>query len=277
MKKIIALLFVVIAIVACNNSTTDATGANGIANSGQPLAYDACSCAGYSDSRTPEYAKCKELRKADAQFEKDFQQCFLAQKSGMDTNQVKLKKEGEMKNVPVNMSGTFNFDVQNSAVTWRGEKANGKSHKGSIQISSGSFNFENGNILSGEIKMDMSTIKVVGEDAGSASKLETHLKSDDFFSVVKHPSAKFEVKHSAQQSAQTFAVTGMLTIKGISNEVTANLVVAPNMQNAVIGGSMVFNRALFEVRYGSDKFFDNLGDNLIKNDVLLTFDLKANK
>lgn len=239
--------------------------------------FDACSCATVQDNTSDDYKKCKQLRDADPKFEADFQQCALAHKSGLDTNQVKFNTDPNNPNIRSADNGTYNFDAANSKITWRGEKITGKKHSGSINVKSGSFTMENGNIASGEIVIDMNSLKVVGEDAGSAGKLETHLKSDDFFATAKFGDASFKVKSAVQKSKQNYEVDGTLTIKGISKDAKAVMTIAPNAGNAVLGGSLVFDRSLFDVRYGSDKFFDNLGNDLIKNEVILTFDLQAKK
>ncbi len=274
MKKLIAILLTATVLAACNNSAGDqaASGAN------VPLAsFDACSCVKVTDATSADFIKCRDLRRADPKFEADFQQCALAAKSGLDTNQVKLRKGGDVPGALSIKDGSFIFDGASSKVIWRGEKATGKKHQGSLNVSEGAIILAGGNISSGAISIAMNTIKVTGEDAASASKLETHLKSDDFFATQKHPSAKFEVISATAQSPQSFVVKGNLTIKGITKEATANLVVVPSGDNVVIGGSLMFDRAAYDVRYGSDNFFQNLGNDLIKDEIMLTFDLKANK
>ena len=54
-------------------------------------------------------------------------------------------------------------------------------------------------------------------------------------------------------------------------------VVGPNGSDVNIGGGLQFDRSQFDVRYGSDKFFDNLGDDLIKNEITIVLDLKGKR
>ena len=267
----VVLIFTIL-IAACGETKTDAPGQVKALTS-----FDACSCATVSDLNSEDYKKCKQLRDADPKFEADFQQCALAHKSGLDTNQVKFNTDPNNPNIRTTDDGTYNFDAATCKITWRGEKITGKKHSGSINVKSGSFTMSNGNIASGEIIIDMNTIKVVGEEAGSSAKLETHLKSDDFFGTSKFPEASFKVKSAVQKGKQNYEVDGTLTIKGISKEAKAVMTIAPNAGNAVLGGSLIFDRSQFDVRYGSDKFFDNLGNDLIKNEIILTFDLQAKK
>lgn len=255
-------------IASCGDSKTDGAAAL--------TSFDACSCATVKDTNSEDYKKCKGLREQDAKFESDFQKCLLAHNSGMDTNQVKLVAPGtNILQAPV--EGTYTVDAINSSVTWRGEKVTGKKHQGNVNLKSGTFTYAAGNLTSGEVVIDMNTIKVTGEDAGSAEKLAGHLKSDDFFGSAKFPEAKFVVVSSTPTEANKFSVKGNLTIKGITKEVTTVMTIAPSGNDQRINGAFIFDRSQFDVRYGSDTFFDNLGDDLIKNEVILTFDLKGKK
>ncbi|MDA9993578.1 YceI family protein, partial [bacterium] len=42
-----------------------------------------------------------------------------------------------------------------------------------------------------------------------------------------------------------------------------------------IRATLVLNRAKFDVRYGSGSFFDNLGDDLILDEITLEVELKT--
>ena len=268
MKNIFVFLFAVVILAACDNSDTKSAGA-------ALQAFDACSCATVKDQNSDDYKKCKGLREADAQFESSYQKCMLAQASGSDTNQVKLVSADNIKRAEL---GSYSLQPATSNVRWRGQKITGKKHEGLISVKSGSIQIEGENIKGGEVVLDMPTLTDTDLEGESKTKLETHLKSDAFFDVEKHKEAKFVIKSATPVSTVQYDVVGNLTIKGITNEVKTSLVVTPNGTSGVnIGGSLIFDRSLFDVRYGSDKFFDNLGNDLIKNEVIITFDLKALK
>ena len=38
---------------------------------------------------------------------------------------------------------------------------------------------------------------------------------------------------------------------------------------------MMIDRTEFDIRYDSDKFFDNLGDNVIKDQIMMKINMKA--
>lgn len=239
------------------------------------VVLDACGCAKVKDTSSEDYAKCKELRK-DAKFETDFQKCLIAGTSGLDTSRVKIQDPSTATNLQSAQNGAYAIDAASSHVTWYGEKVTGKRHSGVINVMEGSLVMENG-LPSGSIVLDMKTLVVTDQTGEPKAKLENHLKSADFFDVAKFDVAKFVIKSATAKNAMQFEVKGDMTIKGITHETTANVVIAPNGADANIGGGMVFDRSLFDVRYGSDKFFDNLGNDMIKNDITLVFDFKAKK
>ena len=49
---------------------------------------------------------------------------------------------------------------------------------------------------------------------------DTHLRSNDFFGAEEHPKITFASTRVAKTGANTFDVTGSLTIRGVSREVT---------------------------------------------------------
>ncbi|MDP4952224.1 MAG: YceI family protein, partial [Flavobacteriales bacterium] len=70
--------------------------------------------------------------------------------------------------------------------------------------------------------------------------------------------------------------TGNLTIKGITKPATAKIIYSANGEDGiVITGTMMIDRTDYDIRYGSDKFFDNLGDNVIKDQIMMKINMKA--
>ena len=58
-------------------------------------------------------------------------------------------------------------------------------------------------------------------------KLEDHLKSEDFFDVANHPEATFEITAvTASTEASVFVVSGNLTIRGVTKNITFDAHVA---------------------------------------------------
>ncbi len=155
-------------------------------------------------------------------------------------------------------------NIEKTTIQWNGKKVTGE-HHGSIKLKSGSLNMNNGTINGGVFLIDMSSL--VNEDlsGGMKEKLEGHLKSDDFFGVEKYPLAKLVIKEATAFKDDMSTVKADLTIKGITNPVSFDVKRVKSAYHAVI----TVDRSRYDVRYGSGKFFDNLGDKTIYDDFTL--------
>jgi polyisoprenoid-binding protein YceI len=63
------------------------------------------------------------------------------------------------------------------------------------------------------------TIQTVSVDTNAPDR-DQHLRSEDFFFVEKFPTITFTSTRVAKVSADEYSVTGVLTIRGVSHEVT---------------------------------------------------------
>ncbi|MFS4457239.1 YceI family protein [Maribacter sp. 2304DJ31-5] len=159
-------------------------------------------------------------------------------------------------------------NVSKSTITWKGYKVGG-SHEGTIALKSGHLMVEGKKLTGGEFVVDMSTISNSDMTAGNGKeKLEGHLKSDDFFGVEAHPTAKLVFASAKPFNKNSYTVTGNLTIKGITKPVTLVVSLFENKATA----TLKVDRAKYNVKYNSGSFFDNLGDKLIYDE----FDLVVN-
>lgn len=159
-------------------------------------------------------------------------------------------------------------DLSKSQVLWGGKKIGG-SHNGKIQIQSGTFELKNGDIVGGNVTIDMNSLTNDDlKDAGFNKQLVDHLKSDDFFGVNNYPTATFKVTNAGKFNSDKAVVTGLLTIKGKTEKVSF---VVSRKEN-VYSTQLKVDRSKFGVRYGSKSFFNNLGDKAI--DDIFTLDIK---
>lgn len=177
--------------------------------------------------------------------------------------------------------GKFNVDYKASTISWHGEKATGSGHDGTIRVSSGQVVVAKGAITTAKLKVDMNGITCTDlADAEMNSNLINHLKSEDFFNVANFPDANFEmtsIKEAADKSGNTHTVSGKMTIKGITKDISFPAKVTATPTNVTIDGAMTLDRSQFEVKYGSETFFGTLGDKAISNDIKLSVHLIANK
>ena len=170
----------------------------------------------------------------------------------------------------------YKVNAEKSKITWTGKKVIGQ-HTGNILVDNGEVRFDGQSLVMVNVKMDMNSITstdLTNEEWNQ--KLVGHLKSDDFFSVEKHPEASFEAtgfKTSAGEAQ--FIVTGQLTIKGITHEISFPATVKLDNGQLKANGTARINRTKYEIKYGSGSFFKGLGDNMIHDDFKIEFDLFA--
>jgi len=158
--------------------------------------------------------------------------------------------------------GLLKVKTDESTVAWTGRKVTGQ-HNGSISIKDGTVSIQDGLLTGGTIIMDMTSITVLDQEGGGKTKLEGHLKSDDFFGVEKYPTSTLVVTKTVSKGEGQYAVTADLTIKGITHPINFDAVLKLGSDRATVTADLKIDRTLYDVRYGSGKFFDDLGDKTI--------------
>jgi len=172
------------------------------------------------------------------------------------------------------ISGSYNVDVTNSIINWKGQMIGGiKSHTGTLSLSEGTLNIENGHIVGGNFTINMKSIKTTDDESHYDSAkgygrgaLVGHLESSDFFTVDTFPTASFVIT-----SSDSTGVTGDLTIKGITNsEKINNVEIIQNENGITVKGEITFDRT----KYGA-VFQMAAKDMILSNDVELNIELTA--
>ncbi|MCJ8165356.1 YceI family protein [Pontibacter sp. E15-1] len=177
---------------------------------------------------------------------------------------------------------TYKVDVAKSDAKWHAKKVTGE-HMGNLSLKSGQMDVQGNKVVGGTFAFDMNSINCTDiKDAEYNQKLIGHLKSDDFFSVEKNPTATFKitsVKPMAKAAAgkENATVTGDLTIKGITKAVTFPATITVKDGVASAKADVTIDRTQFDIRYGSKSFFDNLGDKAIHDDFVVSIDVTANQ
>jgi polyisoprenoid-binding protein YceI len=158
-----------------------------------------------------------------------------------------------------------------SQVKWSGKKVGGE-HHGFISLKSGVLEMKGNEVVAGNFVMDMKSISNTDlTDAEYNGKLVGHLKSDDFFGVEKFPESTLIITSGKLKGNNVYVFKGNLTIKGKTNPVEFEAMSKAVGANTLFTGKLVVDRSLYDVRYGSGKFFDNLGDKMINDNFELEF------
>ncbi|MEE9362810.1 MAG: YceI family protein [Cellulophaga sp.] len=163
---------------------------------------------------------------------------------------------------------TKKVDIEKSNVAWKAYKVTG-SHNGVLSLTSGSLSFDEGKLTGGEFVVNMTTLSTTDLEGKSKSSLDGHLKSDDFFSTEKHPTSTLTFSTIKSTGKNSYDVKGTLTIKGISKEI--NLVISVYGSKAT--ATMKVDRTLYDIKYKSGNFFENLGDKTIYDEFDMVVDL----
>jgi len=175
-------------------------------------------------------------------------------------------------------STEFKVIGPSSDVKWKATKVMG-GHNGTIKISSGSLKVDKGNIVGGLFKVDMNSIVCLDLDSEGPwnQKLVNHLKSDDFFSVSKHPYSSLKISGSKKGKDGIQSISGELIIKGIKKPLNFKASVKIDGNKLSASGDIVFDRTDYDIRFRSGKFFEDLGNRLIHDKVSLKINLVGKK
>lgn len=164
----------------------------------------------------------------------------------------------------------YEVNTEKSAISWKGKKVTGE-HFGKLKFKSGSFVAFNDQLSGGEFETDMNTITCEDLSGGVADKLVGHLKSKDFFHVEEFPEATLEIISIQPEADDNYTIEAELSIKGITHTVTFPAQATMNGKTLAARGELIFDRTLYDIKYGSGKFVEGLGDKMIYDDVALSF------
>lgn len=171
---------------------------------------------------------------------------------------------------------TYTVDAAASAVVWTGAKPLQYTHTGTVDIAEGTMTFAGTQLVGSSFTIDMTTIDNTDLSGDEKTDLESHLNSDDFFGVETYPSASLVIKSAEPTDVENqYTAVADLTIKDITNEITFVTDVEVGEGTLTATADFVFDRAQFDVQFGSGSFFDNLGDRLIADEVEMSVTLVA--
>jgi polyisoprenoid-binding protein YceI len=168
-------------------------------------------------------------------------------------------------------------DTENSLINWEGRRIAGTTHTGTINVKEGQVVFDNGRFQGGTFTIDMSTINTTDLEGARKERLDGHLKNEDFFDVTKFPTSTLVITNVQRADDGRWRITGDITIKNITRPITFFATMTLTDDRLVAVANLTFNRSDFDVRFGSNSFFDNLGDRAIINDIPLEITLVANR
>ena len=170
--------------------------------------------------------------------------------------------------------GAYGVDVVGSRLSWQANKIVGATHSGTVDIKSGELQAQGGRLQGGSFVLDMTTIK----NDEKIEALLKHLNSADFFDTANFPEAKLSIT-AVEPGVRVgeYAVKADLTIKGHTNPIEFTATAGDNDGVLEVASNFTIDRTKWDIRFGSGKFFDNLGNNLINDLITFGVSLKASK
>lgn len=116
-----------------------------------------------------------------------------------------------------NYDWVYSAQLDQSIVQWSGSKIVWGSHEWIINIQSGEIIIQDNTFVSGFVVIDMQTISSTDLEGKSKEGLDKHLKEEDFFDVLNHPTASIEVTWVQPISEDTYTFTSNMTILWVTN------------------------------------------------------------
>ena len=173
------------------------------------------------------------------------------------------------------VTNSFKVNVAKSNLKWVATKVTGK-HDGTLKLSNGTIESNGKIVTGGTFDIDMNSLVCTDiTDKETNGKLIGHLRADDFFSIEKHKTSHFEIQKVTPKTGNEYDVTGKLTIKGITNEITFPATITTTAKGVKAAAKITVDRTKFDIKYGSGKFFEGLGDKVIYDDFIIDMNLEA--
>ncbi|WP_375238947.1 YceI family protein [Aurantibacter sp.] len=174
-----------------------------------------------------------------------------------------------------NQTESYKVD-DNSLLVWKANKIIG-GHEGTFNVAGGTVNIKDNTLVDGNFNFNIGSLKCtdIPEESEGNSNLVNHLLNEDFFDVVKFPTAKFEIT-----KVEGSRISGNLTLKEITKNISFDVkVVVSNNTVTITSDTFTIDRTEWNISHNSGKIMDaaKLGDYLIKDDVELKINVTANK
>ncbi|TDB72834.1 YceI family protein [Micromonospora sp. KC723] len=177
---------------------------------------------------------------------------------------------------PSELTGTYTIDPAHSRFGFVARHAMVTKVRGSIPLMEATAFLDASDPSASHVRV---VLDVAGIDTGNPQR-DGHLRTGDFLDATNHPHITFTstaVKHTGDDA---FEVTGCLTIRGVTREITIPLdhtgvaIDAQGIRRVGFEGGMTINRKDYGVSFNAAL---ETGGVMISDKVTLEFDLSAFK
>lgn len=171
-------------------------------------------------------------------------------------------------------AATWSFDKAHSSVGFSVRHMVISKTVGTFNDYEGVIEFDGENVASGKVELTVQMASIDTDD----EKRDGHLKTGDFFDVEKYPTMTFKSTKISNVKGSSFQMVGILTLKGVSKEVTfdcefnGTLVDPWGNTRAGFSAETEINRQDFNVSFS--KILDN-GGLMVGDMVTIKLELEA--
>lgn len=166
-------------------------------------------------------------------------------------------------------------DAESSTLRWTGSEGLAsivEAHYGFMPISSGTILVDEPS-FSGSFEVSVEGLSVTDITRESSNKkLTDHLLGADFLDAAQFPTAHFEIVETAPTATDSVAITGNLTMKGVTKSITFPALVTVADSAFSAKAAFYINRKDWNMHYRTE---ESLGDKLIRPEVQIEIDLTA--
>jgi polyisoprenoid-binding protein YceI len=156
--------------------------------------------------------------------------------------------------------------TDDSQIEWTASKVT-RSHDGTFPDVEGTISLVDGAPEASSVEVTIDTTTLTSD----TDQLTTHLKSADFFDVEVHPEASFRSTSITPQGDGTYQIAGVLEMHGVSKEVRFPATIEIDDDSVRTQAEFSINRFDWEIDY------EGAADDLIRDEVLLKFDLRGER
>ncbi len=195
--------------------------------------------------------------------------------SSSDTATINSSGQGKM----------YKVDAAHCELKWTAFKAVG-THHGLVPVLEGYITVDSNMITGGKVILDMKNLQVTDLEGDDKQSLEDYLKGfkpgkeDDFFNTTKYPTATFVILGSTPIQGEQDAnqlVKGELTMRNSTKPVTIRAKLDAGAGNAVKVTTIPFtiDRTAWGIKFKSKKFFDDLKDDFVYDEIKIELTIGA--
>ncbi len=157
--------------------------------------------------------------------------------------------------------GAYALDADASTLAWDAKKVGG-AHNGTTGLTSGGLEVVEGAITAGTFVIDMDSIAVLDIEGDQNEALVEHLGSEAFFNIAEFEASIFTVTGATEN-----ALTGDLTIKGITHEISFAYALATEGEELTLTAAFPINRTQWEILFGSESVIDRVESVIIDDEI----------